>query len=802
MHLTRPSILRTTIASLFSATLLISTAHAAQFDIPAGSLDQAINTLAQQGGLIIATDARLTQQLRTQGVKGNLSIEQALSQLLKGTHLESMRLNDGSYTLRESLLSILPVVEVTAIKPLARVASVGDVTLPAVEVSASEVVETTTSPVKGYVAKRSATGNKTDSAIAEIPQSISVMGSNEIKDRGAQSLGDVLQYMPGVVASGYGPDVRGYTWPIIRGFDSQFNEFRDGMRLFNASYNYPITEVHGMERVELLRGPSSLMYGQADAGGIINSISKTPNAAHINEIEISFGSPQHKQVAFDIGGAASDSVQVRLVGLASNIDGARKLLNGDPENAQRTYLAPSLTWQISPATKLTVLADYLQQDTKNFSSPVAGGSPVYYSEYLTGDPSVDLQKQQQYSLGYQFNHLINEQWQFSQNLRYLKSEIPHYIWTWGVATNADGSIERMTGSHNEKLDQLSIDSRVNGEMTHGQLKHKLVFGVDWMRGRIDVHNKSGSAHALDPLNPDFSAPIPAPDVLSADSATTMQQLGFYAQDQVHLGSHWLLSLGARYDIAQQDVDDRLTSSHSEQTDKAWTGRAGLTYLFDSGLAPYLSYATSFSPVIGKNINSETFKPTTGQQWELGIKYQPAAQNMLFTAAIYDLTKQNVQTKHPFIPDLEIQSGEVRSRGLELEAKAEIMTGLQLSSQYTYTDVKITQDNNGNQGKRPMHVPKHTASLWFDYTVQSGALTGLKLGSGVRYMGSVYGMSENTYLTPAYSVVDLSVSYVWQQWQLGLNINNALDKKYAVTCSSDGCFVGDRREIVGSVAYRW
>jgi iron complex outermembrane receptor protein len=772
-------------------------------NIPAGSLEQSLTRLAREAHISLVFNPKMVQGRQAQALTGMLSIDTALAQLLAGSGYAAVRNADGSYSLQRDLLAMLPVVEVTAIKPLATVASAGEVTLPAVEVQGGASVESATGPVNGYVAKRSATGNKTDTPITEIPQSVSVMGADELRDRGVRSLDDALAYMPGVVGNTYGSDQRGYSWASIRGFPSTYTPtFRDGLFLFSGSFTTPLTEVYGLERVELLRGPASLMYGQADAGGIINGVSKTPHAAQINEVFVEYGHPQEIRGGLDIGGG-NEQVLYRLVATAKDGETFRQSLNGEPTEIKRVYVAPSLTWKISDATKLTVLADYLRHEARNdgWPMPNANLQSTYWTKYNGTDPNYDQMKLEQSSIGYQLHHQINAQWQIDQNARYLQAKVPGYGWTWGTGLDANGAIERMTGFNDEWSKQTMIDTRVSGTIDAGSTKHKLVFGLDWLKGTLDAKAWYGAAHALDPLNPDYSTPILRPDALGKDERMTLDQLGFYLQDQIYIGQ-WLLSLGGRYDRTSQLVDNRLSQTRSEQDDSAFTGRAGISYLFESGLTPYLSYATSFKPEIGTNTAGQPYKPTEARQWEAGVKYAPAAQNMLLSAAIFDIVKSNVVTDDPAMPGAKKQTGEMRSRGLELEAKAELGQGWGISAQYSYTDVETTQGAADILGKRPENIPEHTASTWVDYRWQVGHLAGLQVGAGLRYMGSTYGDSANTRVIPSYTTADLNIAYPLKSWKLGLNVRNLFDRKYATTCYEANCYPGDPRRVTASAAYQW
>lgn len=268
----------------------------------------------------------------------------------------------------------------------------------------------------------------------------------------------------------------------------------------------------------------------------------------------------------------------------------------------------------------------------------------------------------------------------------------------------------------------------------------------------------------------------------------------------------MLNLGGRYDRVKSEMENRLTDTESEQEseqdENEFTGRAGLVYLFDSGLAPYASYSESFLPTIGSNFG-EAFKPETGRQYEAGVKYQPTGVNSFITLAAFDLRRQNVLTTDPANPLNSVQTGEIRSRGVEVEAVASLDIGLSLIAAYTYEDVEVTKSLAGDEGNRPTGVPEHLASLWGDYTIQGGPLGGLGFGAGVRYTGSTFANSENTFEVDDYTLVDAAIHYDWKGLSLAANAQNLFDEYYVGSCSGESfCGLGSARAIIGSVRYRW
>jgi iron complex outermembrane receptor protein len=285
---------------------------------------------------------------------------------------------------------------------------------------------------------------------------------------------------------------------------------------------------------------------------------------------------------------------------------------------------------------------------------------------------------------------------------------------------------------------------------------------------------------------------------------TAWQTGLYLQDQIKL-YQWILTLGSRYDWATLDTFDRKAVTEETRRDQALTKRVGLGYEFQTGLVPYVGYSESFTPVTGAAFDGTPFRPEAGQQYEVGIKYQPPGTKMRFAAAVYDLRRQNVLT-----PDLDpthggrsIQTGEVTSCGLELEAVANLTNNFSLNATYTYNDTRVTKSNNVDFGKRPARTPQHIASLWADYAIREGALNGLGFGAGVRYVGASEGDFTNTFEAPAYTLVDAMIRYDVDSWRFSVNASNLFDKYYVAACFSMAqCNLGRARTILGTVTYGW
>lgn len=690
-------------------------------------------------------------------------------------------------------------------------------------------VDSAFGPVDGYVAKQGSTGTKTDTPLIETPQSISVVTRDQMDAQDVDSLNDALRYVPGATGNLYGTDNRGLGLQL-RGMSNANGVFyRDGLQLKESNFTlFTALDSYGAERYEVLRGPASVLYGQAAPGGIINYVSKRPTEENLREVELGGGSFDHYEGKFDFSGAvnADKSLLFRLTGAAHFGDTQTDFVKDD-----RIFIAPAITWQPDADTKLTVLANY-QRDRSGWAMqylPAYGTlTPNKQGNFLpnsmfVGEPGFDSYNNDQASIGYEFEHRFNETWQVRQHARYVYlTHTEEGVFGAGLEDEAAepgtplyGQYSRYADAGGTRLSGVTIDNQAQADFDTGPLAHTLLVGLDYKRYTYRDYASEGSVDPIDIFNPVYGSPV-GPLTPYTDTDTTQQQVGLYAQDQLKLGN-WRLTLGGRQDWSDSKVYDNLAGDFlAPQKDNAFTSRAGLVYLADNGLAPYISYSESFQPVAGADSNGNLFVPETARQYEIGLKYQPAGWNSFIAVSAFDLARQNVvRYGNEGLPNDIFQTGEITSRGVELEAVASLDAGFDLRAAYTYLDTKITKATSitedsdtgetvSDEGNTPFGVPTHSASLWANYTVTSGRLEGLGLGAGIRYVGSTFGDDANTFKVPAATLVDAAIHYKWQNAELALNVSNLFDKRYVASCFSGsfGCFYGEGRRIDGSVKYTW
>lgn len=347
-----------------------------------------------------------------------------------------------------------------------------------------------------------------------------------------------------------------------------------------------------------------------------------------------------------------------------------------------------------------------------------------------------------------------------------------------------------------------LDTRVVGKFSTDAMAHTVLLGVDWNQRIGRSRDYQGADDERDLRWPTLGDMPPAPTTLVEDYRETSRQTGFYAQDQIKLAERWIFTLGTRYDTVDYSYADALTQESLRQRDHAFSNRAGIAYLLPGGISPYLSYAESFTPQMGTDFAGNPFDPSRGKQYEMGVKYQPEGRRVLLTAALFNLDKTNVQTTDPVHEDYSVLTGAIRSRGLELEAKAELARGLDWIAAYSLADVKVTASNDGDVGRVPIQIPRQTASTWLDYAFSGSSRRGWSMGGGVRYVGQRYNDSANTQAEPAYTLLDLALRYGQGSWLAALNISNATNKKYYASRAYGNFYSGAERLIVASLKYRF
>nr|BFD38840.1 ferrioxamine receptor FoxA [Pseudomonas sp. FFPRI_1] len=779
------------------------------YNVAPGNLSDALNQFARQAGITLASTPAQTQGRQSPGLQGNYSITQGLNQLLQNSGLEAVSQDGSSYVLRAEPQGSALALPTTEVKGFALGNALGD--------------------MEGYNATHSQIATKTSTALLETSQSVSVVTREQMDDQGAQTVSQTMRYTPGVLTNPYGATHR-YDYVAMRGFNdgSVDNIYLDGLKSMGDSGTYSSMQVdpYFLERVDILKGPSSVLYGRSSPGGLVALTSKKPLYEPYHQIQATVGTQGKQGLGFDFSGPLDDDKRIayRLTGLTDKSD-----TQFDHTQEKRFALAPTLSIDFSDDTSLTLQA-YLQNDP---DGGYHGGMPAngtlnqrngqrISEHFFEGEPGIDGYKRDQQSFGYQFEHRFNDVFTARQNFRYLDSKVKLdqvYAYGWTNATSND--LNRYYSGGDEKLHSFIVDNMLQAEFLTGDVKHTMLLGADYQRRKTVVDWDQGTLQAINAFNPVYGN-----STINYYSHTSyvrrLEQTGVYLQDLIEL-NQWRFSLGLRQDWVETSDENRLAEDKrplgTEITDKRTklTGRAGVLYLFDNGLAPYLSYSESFNPNSYADSAGNPLPPTDGTQWEAGLKYQPPGTDHLFTASVFRIDQENLASKLPQ-ENFYRAVGAVRSQGLELEAHMQLSDNLKLLGSYTFTDIKysksmistLSSTNNliENKGNSPTQAPRQMASLWADYKFDSAALDGLRLGGGVRYVGYSWADAENSMKVPAYTLFDASIGYDLGKVGLKgvdvrLNANNLTNESYVASCASlSYCYLGEERNVAATVSYQF
>lgn len=735
-----------------------------------------------------------------------------------------MALSHTAQPMKTSLRKIAVVVA-TAVSGVSAFAHAADVpkkedTITVTAAPAAQ--ESPWGPAPTIAAKRTATATKTDTPIEKTPQSISVVTREEMDMKQPTTVKQALGYTPGVFATRGSSST--YDVISIRGFTTSStvntNQYLDGMKLQGDNYSEASMDPYFLERVELMRGPVSVLYGKSNPGGIVSMVSKRPTTEPLHEIQFQMGTNNLWQTGFDFSDAIDDDGvwSYRLTGLGRSE-------NAQQENVKssRYAIAPSFSWRPDDKTDFTFLSNFQSDPDAGYYGwvPREGTVVPYYdangkahkipTDFNEGEENNTMTRRQK-MVGYSFMHEFNDTFTVRQNLRYAQiNTLYRSVYGNGYSATVPGQINRAYVRSDEALNTFTVDNQLQSKFATGEVDHTLLTGVDYLRMRNDINAEYGTAAPIDIQNPqygnaDVNVNFPYAVV------NRQEQTGLYVQDQAEWNK-WVLTLGGRYDFAKTSTLTRSSNSTAEVNDEQFTWRGGLNYLFDNGISPYISYSESFEPVSGATKEGKPFDPSRGKQYEAGVKYVPKDLPVVVTASVYQLTKDNNLTPDPENNQFSVQSGEIRSRGFELEAKAAVNANINLTASYTFTEAEYTHDTVYG-GKRPAEIPRNMASLWADYTFHETALSGLTVGAGARYIGSTssfYTTAENNneaFNVAGYTLADATIKYDLARFGLpgssvGVNVNNLFDREYVSSCYRDyACYWGAERQVVATATFRF
>ncbi|WP_037989761.1 TonB-dependent siderophore receptor [Thalassospira permensis] len=703
----------------------------------------------------------------------------------------------------------------TMLSPLAANAQNAAVTLPTIEIEADAPDPASTRD--SYLDETPKSATKTSTPVLETPQSISTVTRRQLDDQNPQSVKDALNYTAGVLST---PDTTNrYDSLFMRGYggfgtSTRIVDFLDGLRLPRGQgFALPSIDPFLLDHLDVLKGPSAVMYGQTSPGGMVNQVSRTPDDVSYNEARLEYGSHNRIQAGLTSQGALDDAGewQYSLTGITRRAE-----TRYDDVDEERIAIAPALTWQPTQNTSITVQT-YYQEDPEGgyfnsiYPKFLASGqySGALDRDFNVGDPGYESYDREQYGIGYDFDHRINDVVSISSATRYSAMDLDFQGIQMTGALTAGGSLPRQATRSIENVDGISSDNNAQFEFATGALEHTTLVGLDFQRSVSEWEYQVGTAPSLSVTNPQYSLAY-GPFTTFIDNRQTLQQTGLYLQDQLALGG-WHALLGVRYDWTDQKTENRLTNSTRNQSSDSESYRAGLLYEFDNGIAPYISYSTSFEPTVGVDAASNPFTPTEAEQWEAGVKFEPHGLDALFTVSTFHIVQENVLTADPVNTNFQVQEGEIRSRGIEFEARGQVTENLELIAATTLIDTEVTQSTTAsNIGKRPQAAPEYYGSAWANYRFDNGILDGLAVGGGLRFVGSSFADSNNTTKADGYVLADAALSYALggispalDGAEATLNVTNLFDKEYYSSCSSNFyCQYGNGAQFLLGLRYKW
>ncbi|WP_272572327.1 TonB-dependent siderophore receptor [Providencia sp. PROV258] len=665
---------------------------------------------------------------------------------------------------------------------------------------------------RGYANKTQFTATKGSASLLETPQFVSVIKREQMDTLPSESISQALRYSAGVTSEKFGAFGNGIDFSKIRGFDADY--YLDGLRVIgNSGIWGPQIDSWTLNSIEAVHGPSSALYGQGGAGGVINMQSRRPSANESHQIQFQKGNFDNDSIKFDTTGALNDSETLlyRMDGLALSTDSQ---INSSKQS--RYLLAPSLTWQPNEKLSLTVLSQYQRAPHIGHYNtlpaqaigllPNRNGKLDFTQNY--SDPRHEQSERTQWSITSLIDYQITPFITFKQNIRY--SDVDTHIkrdFTRGFLAGD----QRLTAVYQDSPSHSKTwvaDNQLIYQLDTGPIRHQLLFGFDYQTGKLDKDWWGSQTVSFDPWvkphHPEFR-PYP---VSRTSTTQRFDRYGVYLQDQLSW-QQWDLLLSGRYDWSYLNTDNNLTNTTQKNDTSAWSQRVGLTYSFESGFSPWVSVSDSFDPVLGTDAEGKPFIPTESKQTELGIKYQNQSGDLMVSLAAYELEQKNVTTHNPLNPDYYNQTGKIRSRGIDFESRFAITTSLNMMLNYAYTDNKITQSQDLSVlNKHPVQVPKHSGSAWVDYRFHSPYLEGALVGVGVRYLGATWGDNTNTFKVPAVWLGDVSARYQMDAlipeltgMELGVTVSNITNNPYVASCtSSTYCSIGTNRTLFATLNY--
>jgi iron complex outermembrane receptor protein len=672
------------------------------------------------------------------------------------------------------------------------------------------------------------TATKTSLEPEETPQAINTIDNEQLETRGVKSLNQILQYTPGITTAQKGSSVTHYDKFSIRGFDVS-QSYYDGLSLQTLTgWNLqPQVDPIALEQVEVFKGPTSVLYGSMPPGGMVNMIAKSPQAQSNTDIGVAMGTRDLTEASIDTTGQLGNSdLNYRFIGLARDQDS-----EVDNASDERYIFAPSVDWNINENTLFNVNLYYQNDPEMGINSAIPSSAIIgntsngsITSSTSVGDKNWNSLEREYLLAGYKFEHKFNSQWTFLHNFRYMNADFDQQgtYHTDGDYDASTGDLTRSIYDTSESSKGIVIDNQLAADLKMGEIKHNVLLGIDYQKLEGEAsYNDYGTITGFNIYDADN-------DMIDVSSLSaegiykdiiTLEQLGAYFQDQVRVGN-WVAIAGARFDKYQATSDysgEYLSSGtwydydkYSESDQSEFSYRIGGLYKAKNGLSPFISYSTSFEPTASSS--GEDYEAEVSRQIEVGVKYNAPDHSKSLTLSLFNIVKDNALMADPDNTwGSKLQVGELTSQGLEIQGKWDLNDSVDITANYTYLDVEVTQDSeNGLEGTTPIYIPEHAANLWLNYSIYEGIFRGARASAGIRYVGEMQMDAENTDgMVPDYTIADLALAYDFgylfnsmRGATANLIVSNVLGQESYTCYDSDNCWYGADRAIELKVNYKF
>ena len=656
-----------------------------------------------------------------------------------------------------------------------------------------------------YFEPNTTTATRTDTPLRDIPLSIQVVPQEVLEDQQVIRLNDALRNVSGAVSAGSTGTAQRF---IVRGFDDPAI-LRDGFRLLSGNFGNPgFQELTNLESIEVLKGPASILFGSAEPGGVINLVTKQPLSEPFYNLGLRVGNRELVEPSLDFSGPLTedDRVLYRLNVLYRIEDSFRDF----SDEFERFFVAPVVSWQISDRTDLTLNFEYSDSEGPSDSGLVAIGDEVADIPFdrVLGNPD-DVSESELVRVGYDFEHRFSDNWKVRNAFRFNSFDVNSASSSVSVdQTTGDTTINPLTSD--QENNNFELQTNVVGEFNTGAIEHRVLFGVDLFRftnPRFDTFDLSSSVsnNIFNPVDVTFPSSDPATLPVTFDGNNEVDSLGIYIQDQVDLLDNLKLLLGIRYDAVEQEVTSEPTffnptSSETTRNEDAFSPRVGLVYQPIEEVSLYGSFSQSFNPNTATTVDNEIIPPERGEQFEIGARAELLEGKLTANLALFNITKQNVANPDPNNLMFFVATGEIRSRGIELDVTGEILPGWNVIANYAYTDADIIEDNTGIEDNRLFGVPENNFNLWTTYDIQNGPLEGLGFGLGFNFVDERFGDNDNSFELDSYFLTNAAISYQRDNWRAGLNIRNLFDIDYIEGSRNSRTFgvtPGEELTLIGS-----